>query len=343
MHVFWKSVAALAAAAVFGLVGPGHAQEKGAPPPTQASQAPAPEAPVVVVNGQTVTRGEYDRALRAYLRNLAQFSGGRIGAEAEPTAQMKAEVLEQLVDRELLYQEGRKSPPENAAEEAASELAEIRARFPDDEAFRQALAADNLTEEVLADLIGRQVTVRHYLETVVAPTVQVSADEVERFYEENQDKFATPEQVRCSHILIRVDAKAGAEGKEAARRRAEDLRLRCVQGEDFAALAAEFSEDPGSRESGGDLGFFTREQMVASFAEAAFALEPGQISPVVETPFGYHVIKLAERREGSIRKLEDVREQLTAYLEARALDQAVIDHVSQLKAKASIEVVAPSL
>jgi peptidyl-prolyl cis-trans isomerase C len=143
--------------------------------------------------------------------------------------------------------------------------------------------------------------------------------------------------------LIRSAPDAAPEEKEAARKKAGEIQVRCAAGEDFAALAAEFSEDPGSKEDGGDLGFFTREQMVAPFSEAAFALQPGQVSGVVETRFGYHVIKLAERKEASKQSLDDVREQIEGFLSSRALDQAVQSRLDELKAEARIDVVAPHL
>lgn len=358
MHAMWTRTAALAAVAAFALAASACAQDKtekaGAPPQTPApasaavSEAPkggtiGPGAPVAVVNGQPVTRAEYDRALKAYMRNFAQMSGGMHGRVAEPNERMKADVLEQLVDRELLYQESRKVPVEDLAGQVSAEFDAIRARFPSPDAFQQALKSDQLTEADLKDLIGRQISVRHFVETEIAPKVSVSEEAIAAFYKENEDKFATAEQVRCSHILIRSAPDAAPEEREAARKKAGEIQVRCAAGEDFAALAAEFSEDPGSKDAGGDLGFFPREQMVAPFSEAAFALQPGQVSPVVETRFGYHVIKLAERKEASKQSLDDVREQIQGFLASRALDQAVQSRLDELKAKAQIDVVAPHL
>ncbi len=365
MNAIVTRTAALAALAALGLVSPACAQEKAekaaaeqkaeapaaekadaaaaAKPAVKEGAALGPGAPVAVVNGQPVSKGEYDRALKAYMRNFAQATGGMHGKVTEPNEQMKADVLEQLVDRELLYQESRKFPAEKAGEQAAAELEQIKARFPSPEAFQQALASDQLTEGDLKDLIGRQVSVRHYVETEIAPKVEVKQDAIAAFYKENEEKFATPEQVQCSHILIRVEQDAKPEAKEAAKKKAQDIQVRCAKGEDFAALAKEFSEDPGSKESGGDLGFFGREQMVAPFSEAAFALKPGQVSNVVETRFGYHVIKLTERKEASKRGLEEVQDQIKAYLNSRALDQAVQGRVAELKAAAKIDVLAPHL
>lgn len=311
----------------------------------QAEQAPAvsPDDPVVIVNGQPILRGEYDRALKAYVRNLQRMAGGVQGGAIEPNAEMKSEVLSQLVDRELLYQESLKYPVEDRDKQVDEQLAEIAARFPSPEVFQKALSQDGLDELTLRDLIGRQVLVRHYVETEIAPDLTVSDEEVEQFYKENEDKFTEPEQVKASHILIRVDPNASVEDKKAAREKAEALRERAVGGEDFAELAKENSEDPGSAQRGGDLGFFTRERMVTPFADAAFALDEGKISEVVETQFGYHVIEVTDHKDAQKKELKDVKDQIAQYLTARALDQAVQEKVSELKKGAEIEVVASQI
>ncbi|WP_035802883.1 peptidylprolyl isomerase [Deferrisoma camini] len=325
------------------LGGPALAGDDAAKPKAEKGAALAPDAPVAVVNGQPVTKAEFDRAMSAYLRRFRQLTGGMHGGVSQPNEKMKEDVLRQLVDRTLLYQEAKKKPVDDLDAKVAEELKGIKGRFPDEATYQKALESEQLTEDSLKDLIAQQVLVRHYVETEIQPSVKVSDDEVKKFYEDNQDKFATPEQVRASHILIRTDPSASEADRKAAREKAEALRKRAAAGEDFATLAKENSEDPGSAPNGGDLGFFTRDRMVKPFADAAFALEKGKVSDVVETRFGYHVIKVTDRKEATQQKFEDVKESIAQYLKARALDQAVQAKLAELRKSAKVDVVASPL
>ncbi len=329
-----------------GVKGAAPTAEGAAAPKAEGAAAPtiSPAAPVVVVNGKPILRAEFDRAMNAYLHNFRQSTGAMHGKVSEPNDAMKAEVLEQLVDRELLYQESLKFPVENKDGQVAEELAGIQARFPSPEAFQEALQTDGLSEEGLRDLIGRQVMVRHYVEGQMVPTVKVTDEEVGAFYKENEAQFEEPEQVQCSHILLRVAPEAPPEAKAAVRKKAEELRARCLKGEDFGALAREHSEDPGSKDDGGDLGLFPRERMVPPFATAAFALAKiGDVSEVVETQFGYHIIKLTGREAANRQTLEEVKGPIADYLRSMRLDEVVKGKVTELKAAAKIDVVAPHL
>src|SRR3989454_7979038 len=141
--------------------------------------------------------------------------------------------------------------------------------------------------------------------------VEVKDGEVAEYYAlHKEDKFTEPEQVRARHILIKVAADAGADAKTAARKKAEVLLAKVKAGADFAALAKESSEDPGSVANGGDLGLFLRGHMTPAFEEAAFALQAGGVSDVVETPFGFHVIKVEEHRPGGVKPLEAVHDEI---------------------------------
>ncbi len=141
--------------------------------------------------------------------------------------------------------------------------------------------------------------------------VEVKDDDVAEYYAlHKEDKFTEPEQVRARHILIKVAADAGADAKAAARKKAEELLAKVKAGADFAALAKESSEDPGSAAQGGDLGLFLRGRMTPAFEEAAFALQAGGVSDVVETPFGFHVIKVEEHRPGGVKPLEAVHDEI---------------------------------
>ena len=141
--------------------------------------------------------------------------------------------------------------------------------------------------------------------------VEVKDEEVAEYYAlHKDDKFTEPEQVRARHILVKTAADAGADAKAAARKKAEEILAKVKAGADFAALAKERSEDAGSAANGGDLGLFTRGRMTPAFEEAAFALQGGGLSDVVETPFGFHVIKVEEHRPGGAKPLETVHDEI---------------------------------
>ena len=141
--------------------------------------------------------------------------------------------------------------------------------------------------------------------------------DVERAYNDNIEQYSTPEQVRASHILLKTEGKDDA----AVKAKAEDVLKQAKAGADFAALAKKYSEDDASAKNGGDLDYFGRGRMVPEFDAAAFAMEPGQISDLVKTQFGYHIIKLTDKKPATTRTLADVRQQITdqlAYERAQA-------------------------
>jgi peptidyl-prolyl cis-trans isomerase D len=169
--------------------------------------------------------------------------------------------------------------------------------------------------------------------------VQIQPRDVQRFYEENQQQFSTPEQVRASHILLKTEGKDEA----VVQKQAEDLLAKVKAGADFAALANKFSEDDANNKKGGDLDFFGKGQMAPEFEKAAFATEPGQISDVVKTQFGFHIIKTTEKRAPQTRSLDEVRAQIEDQLKwQRAQDEAqrIADDVAgKLKSPSDLDTV----
>lgn len=176
--------------------------------------------------------------------------------------------------------------------------------------------------------------------------IQPTEGEIAEYYELEKDtRFATPEEVRARHILVKLPPDGGDEAKAAARREADDVLAQVRAGGDFAALAKEHSGDPGSAAKGGDLGFFPRERMAPAFENAAFGLDPGQVSDVVETPFGYHVIKVEERRAGGPKPLDDVRDEIVNTIRheralTRAREQAEADRKAIVRGTAFAEALA---
>ena len=198
--------------------------------------------------------------------------------------------------------------------------------FPND-SFRPDVSATDA--EITAYFDGHQEDFRipekrkiRYLlvdvEAIRAKTVVPAAD-IERAYNDRIAEYTTPEQLRASHILLKTEGKDEA----AVRAQAEDVLKKAKAGADFAALAKQYSQDEGSAPNGGDLDYFGRGRMVPEFDAVAFAMEPGQISDLVKTSFGFHIIKLVDKKTGSTRPLEEVRPQLQDQLSTeRAQNQA---------------------
>jgi peptidyl-prolyl cis-trans isomerase D len=180
----------------------------------------------------------------------------------------------------------------------------------------------------------------------VAEFVVAQPERLAREYEQRSDRYQQPEQARARHILIKVEPDAEPELEQAARERAEQVLERLRGGEDFAAVAAEVSEDTGSKDKGGDLGFFGRDQMVKPFEDAAFSLEPGVLSEPVRSPFGFHILRVEERTEEQTRALQDVQEELAREILAQeAAEQWALETANRLAAairegKGSLEEIA---
>ncbi|HTG99703.1 MAG TPA: peptidyl-prolyl cis-trans isomerase [Vicinamibacterales bacterium] len=169
---------------------------------------------------------------------------------------------------------------------------------------------------------------------------QVSAEDIQRSYEDNKQQYSTPEQVRASHILLKTEGKDDATVKK----QAEDLLAKVKKGADFSKLATEFSEDDASKVKGGDLDFFGKGQMVPEFDKAAFSMKPGEISDLVKTQYGYHIIKLTEKKDATTKSLDEVRAQIEDQIKwdrAQTEAQRIADDVAKsLKQPADIDTFA---
>jgi peptidyl-prolyl cis-trans isomerase C len=243
-----------------------------------------------------------------------------------------------MIGYKLLIQEAaaRKIVVPDADIEA--QIAQIRGQFPNQQQFEQAMAAQKMTLQDIRDDARREISVEKLVEGEIAAKIDVKPEAVNDFYQKNQDKFQQGESVRASHILITVPQGADAIAKAAAKAKAEGILKDLKAGKDFAAAAKENSQDPGSAVQGGDLGFFQKGQMVPPFEQAAFTLKPGQLSDLVETQFGYHIIKVAEKKEARVVPLDEAKPQIEQYLKEQNRHAETETFVNALKAKAKIEI-----
>lgn len=311
------------------------AKTEAAPVKAEVPQAQPAEV-VAKVNGTAITHAELDRAVQML---LAQ---SQVPQELSPEIKKQAEdsALEQLISAELLYQKGIKLEIKDLNKQVEAKLSQGKTRFSTPAEYEAALKANNLTEKDLREIIRKDVVINNLFEKEIAGKIVVSEAEVKKFYEENQDKFKKPETYHASHILIGADPQAKPEEKKKAREKAEALQKRVAAGEDFAALAKAESSCP-SKDNGGDLGTFGKGEMVPEFEKALDGLKPGQISGVVETQFGYHIIKLIEKKDAGSVGLAEVKDQIENYLKQTKTQQVVLDYVKELRSKATVEKPTP--
>ena len=301
--------------------------------PAYVGESQSAEQKVAVVNGTVIKQAEFDSEMSRVLERLQRT--GRIPNDLE-RSQIKKQVLENLIARELLYQESQKKGIKVDQKEIEAQITALKGRFPSEVEFKNALSTANLTEADLRFQFERDVAIRKLLDDQIGGKSTVSEKESRAYYDSNLASFKKSEQVRASHILIKVDPGADEAKKAEARTKIESLQAKLKNGEDFGALAKEYSEGP-SGPKGGDLGFFGRGQMVKPFEEVAFSMKPGQVSGMVETRFGYHLIMVTERTPESTLSYEEVKDRLEQYLKQQKVQEEIAAYVETLKSNAKIE------
>jgi peptidyl-prolyl cis-trans isomerase C len=244
--------------------------------------------------------------------------------------------MENLIDQELLYQDAKSKGLTVADSAIDTQVDTVKGQFPDEATYKKELAAQGMTEEEIRMDIGKTLLVEDYITSKYGPSIKIEDSEVLTFYQGNSQYFSKPEQVRASHILIKVEPEAAESVKEDALKRINAIKDRVNNGDEFSDLARELSEGP-SNTNGGDLGSFGRGKMVKSFEDAVFALDVGSVSDVVETQFGYHIIKLTAKEASSSVPLDDVRVQIVDHLTQVKMAELITSYIGTIKPGASIE------
>jgi len=287
------------------------------------------------VNGVEIKTATLDAAVNNYVENQKMFG---VTIKDEEKDKLKKDILNELVSAELLYQASQKAGIGDLSKEIDTQLENIKKGFGTEEEFQKVLKERGIGIKDLKEDIRKGSYINAYLEKEVFSKLgPVTEDEKRQEYETNKDKLNVPDMVRASHILIKVGEKATAEEKQKAKEKIEALRTRAMSGEDFAKLAKENSEDASSS-NGGDLGDFKKGDMVKPFEDAAFGLEKDQISPVVETQFGYHVIKVTDKKAAHTLTYEEVSEDIAKFLVNKHKRDEVNKTVDALRKNAKIEI-----
>ena len=301
-----------------------------------------PDKVVVKGKGFEIKRSKLDEAVSTIKANFAS-SGRNVPPTAIP--KLEREMLDRLINIELLKARTTDADGAKGKEIADKRFGEIKTNAATLEALNRQLKLMSLTEEEfhkrMIEEAATDVALRRELKT------DVSDEQAKKFYDDTPAEFEEPEMVRASHVLIGTqDPKTGTEltdeQKKAKKKLAEDILKRAREGEDFAKLAKEFSDDPGSKEKGGEYKF-PRGQMVPEFEAAAFALRTNQVSEIVTTQFGYHIIKLSEKLPAKKKSLSESSDDIKKYLESLEMQKKMRPYFDKLKKDADVQIVDEKL
>lgn len=293
---------------------------------------PAADDVAARVNGTIIHRD----AVRAVVQALADAQD--TPPDGKQIEQLTRDALESLISFELLYQESQKRGVAVSDADIDADVSRTKARFADAAAYDSALQQRGLSAEDVRRDTRKTLAVNKVLEQTAWQNIDIPPAQVQRFYDENREQFRHAEEIRASHILLRADRDAATVERAQAQQQAESLLAQIKAGADFAELARKHSQDPGTAGKGGDLGFFSRGAMEPTFEEAAFGLKVGEVSAVVKTPYGFHIIKVTGQRPAGYAALADVQSDIAALLRDEEKRKRQDQFVAQLKQQAKIDI-----
>ena len=315
---------------------------KAEPNMTIQTMTETPENPVAVtVNGVDIMEADIEKAMEPEIKNIARQNSNLPPALIEQLKkQLRARYLDQLIREQLLSEQVKDANIVTTDEEITNQINQLIASQPEPmtlEEFKKKTAEYGMSFDEMKEDIRKRLSYRKLIMAQLEGKFDANEADAKKFYDENPKEFQTPEQVSASHILIKPDPNAADpnEAKAQAKAKAEDLLKQLKDGADFADLAKLNSACPSSAQ-GGDLGFFAKGQMTPPFEDAAFNLELGQLSDVVETEYGYHIIKSTGHKDAGQISFEQAKDSIIKYLTKEKQQKFINDYIDSLKAKAKI-------
>jgi peptidyl-prolyl cis-trans isomerase C len=307
----------------------------------QTPEEPA-DGVAVTVNGVDITEAELQKLLKPQLERMAQQGKQLPPALAQTLEkQLRQQVLDRIIIGRLLDEKVKEANIVITEEEVINQITELAAaqRQPLSlEEFKKKMAEYGQSFDELKQQIQKGMTYQKLVEAQWAGKINITEEDAKKYYDENPTQFEVKEQVRASHILIKPDTTDADpnQAKAEAKAKIQGLLEQIKGGADFAALAKANSADPGSAVNGGDLKFFPRGIMAAPFEKAAFELEVGKVSDIVETRFGYHIIKVTDHKDASTTSFEQAGDNIITQLTRKKQSEFTKKYIDSLKAEANI-------
>jgi peptidyl-prolyl cis-trans isomerase C len=291
-------------------------------------------AKIASVNGVLITKKDFIWAYSSEEQRLTSM--GKILSPDE-IRDLKKVIFDHLLNREILFQESQKKKIQVSELKVEEEYSKIRAAMMSDIDLNTIEKELDIRENDIKNEFRRVFAIEMLLDQELRIDNTVTEKEAKDFYEKNPDKFIALGPARFSHILIQVKEGADNTQKAKAKKKIEAIAGKLKKGQDFAELAKSYSEDESSRAVSGDIGWVKIGRTVKPFEDAAFALNPGEVSGVVETPYGYHLIKMLEKKPETVFSFKDVKEQIVEYLKNIKKNKSQSDYIENIKKGSKID------
>jgi len=308
-----------------------------AAPATPSARAVPPDAILARVNGKGIPAVQLEQTVRIFLETNSQDPGSM---PADQLKSLRKQLLDSLIGSEVLFQVAQTARITVPEESVDGQIQQLRSRFPSEEEFNRYIQSQGISLVDMEERIRRNLATTELVQREVDSKIAVSDSEIADYYKKNKDRMRREEAVKLSEIFIRSEAKAPPSSKTKAREKIEALLKEVQSGKDFATVARTHSESPDAKR-GGEMGFISRKSTLPVLADAAFRLKVGEVSDVVETPFGYHILKVAERRAPGEIKLEEAKQQISQAVFQEKERDAFSAYLNRLKGGAKIEILIP--
>ncbi|MEF3254836.1 MAG: peptidylprolyl isomerase [Deferribacterales bacterium] len=293
----------------------------------------ASDAVVAKVGKTNITEKEVEIILNDIVRKQG-YDPKALDQKDPKVAEVKNDIVKNLVQREILYTLASKQIPKDIDTKTNETFKQLKKKYPDEKAFNEAIKSASTNEKEIKEKIRKNLILENYVNTL-SKDIKVTDQEKKDFYSKNQDIFKDPELVKASHILIKVDDKT----KDAdAKKKIDSIYKELKSGKNFEELAKQYSQD-GTAPKGGDLGYFPRGVMVKEFEKIAFSTKPGTFSKPFKTDFGYHIIKVIDKKAPKTYKYEEVEKHIESKLKMDKLKTVIDKKVEEAKSKIKVEIV----
>ena len=277
-----------------------------------------------------------DLIIRELKKAVAQYKKRGMALTADQEKSAAKTLIEDEIGRALLVLKAKQSGIKVSEKMLLARLKEVKSKFKSDSIFEHRLADRGMTVDQYKQELEIDMYMDQIIKKEIEPKIKIAEKDSRDYYNKNKKKFESPEKVRASIMLLKFNPSKGKAGEQAILKKFESILDQVKNGSDFGAMAQQHSQD-SLASKGGDLGFFTRKQMLPAFSNRAFKMKVGEVSEIFRTGHGFHVLKVTDKKPGGLSPFEAEKAKIEKFLTNKKVSQATRDYIETLKKQAKIK------